>query len=234
MGDDTYTMFASNVALLEQTVRLLRKAGTALAGAREGVRPFDPDRRRPRAGAAARPPGRRAGDAGGGALRPGRDHRRPHAAPGRRDAPWPASVGRVAGGGVRGGRPAVGRPDDPVDQGLRAESGDKGVDPDDPVHVSDVANCHGCRVEYDNREPSLDPRIAYCADHDPEELRTLLGDAIGRRGHAPGGRWRSSPTRPTRRKHRTGAPAPRIGGDLATIARVARAALRGEPEEPGR
>jgi hypothetical protein len=42
MGDDTYTMFASNVELLEQTVRLLRKAGTALAGAREGVRPFDP------------------------------------------------------------------------------------------------------------------------------------------------------------------------------------------------
>ena len=42
MGDDTYTMFASNVELLEQTVRLLRKVGTALAGAREGVRPFDP------------------------------------------------------------------------------------------------------------------------------------------------------------------------------------------------
>jgi hypothetical protein len=28
--------------------------------------------------------------------------------------------------------------------------------------------------------------------------------------------------------------APRIGGDLATIARAARAALRGEQEEPGR
>jgi hypothetical protein len=42
MGDDTYTMLASNVARLEKTVRLLRKAGTALAGAREGVRPVDP------------------------------------------------------------------------------------------------------------------------------------------------------------------------------------------------
>jgi hypothetical protein len=42
MDDDTYTMYRSNVELLERTVRLLRKAGVALAGAREGVRPVDP------------------------------------------------------------------------------------------------------------------------------------------------------------------------------------------------
>ena len=117
----------------------------------------------------------------------------------------------------------------PPIKGYGPSLGDQGVDPDDPVHVSGVANCHGCRLEYDDREPSLDPRIAYCADHDPEELRTLLGDAVAavatlRRALAVIAN-EADPTKTL---------APRIGGDLATIARVARAALRGEPEEPGR
>jgi hypothetical protein len=113
-----------------------------------------------------------------------------------------------------------------------ALKGDQGVDSDDPVHVSEVANCHGCRIEYDDREPSLGPRIVYCADHDPEELRILLGDAVAavatlRRALA----FIANEADPTRNL------APRIGGALPTIARVARAALRGEPqvqEEPGR
>ena len=122
-------------------------------------------------------------------------------------------------------------------KGYGPSLGDQGVDPDDPIHVSDVANCHGCRIEYDDREPALEPRIVYCADHDPEELRTLLGDAVAavatlRRALA----FIADEADPTKTL-RTGAPAPHIGGDLATIARVARGALRGSPQEqlePGR
>src|SRR5688572_17597419 len=113
--------------------------------------------------------------------------------------------------------------------------GDQGVDPDDPIHESAVANCHGCRLEYDDREPPLDPRVAYCADHDPhdpEELRPLLGDTVAavaavatlRRALA----FIANEADPAKTL------APHHGGDLATIARVARAALRGEQEEPGR
>jgi hypothetical protein len=42
MDDRTYTMYRNTIEQLERTVRLLRKAGTALAGAREGVHPLDP------------------------------------------------------------------------------------------------------------------------------------------------------------------------------------------------
>jgi hypothetical protein len=113
-------------------------------------------------------------------------------------------------------------------KGYGPSLGDQGVDPD-PVHVSDVANCPGCRIEYDDREPSLDPRVVYCADHDPEELRTLLGDAV-----AAVGALRRALAFIANEADPTETRAPRIGGDLATIARVARAALRGEQEGVGR
>jgi hypothetical protein len=111
----------------------------------------------------------------------------------------------------------------PPIKGYGPSLGDQGVDPDDPIHVSEVANCHGCRIEYDDREPSLDPRIVYCADHDPEELRTLLGDAVEavgtlRRALA----FIADETDPS------GTATPRLGRDLAAIARVARAALAQE------
>jgi hypothetical protein len=108
--------------------------------------------------------------------------------------------------------------------------GDQGVDPDDLIHTEHVANCHGCQVEWDDRlEPGGLPSIRYCADHDPEELRTLLDDAVAavatlRRALA----FIADEADPAKTL------APRIGGDLATIARVARAALRGEQEGPGR
>ena len=119
-------------------------------------------------------------------------------------------------------------------KGYGPSLGDQGVDPDDPIHVSEVANCHGCRIEYDDREPSLDPRLVSCADHDPEELRTLLGDAV-----AAVATLRRALAFIANEADPSGQPAalkatPHFGRDLATIARVARAALRGEPEEPGR
>jgi hypothetical protein len=101
------------------------------------------------------------------------------------------------------------------------------------VHTESVANCPGCEIEWDNRsEPGGLPTVRYCADHDPEELRALLEDAEAtvaalRRALA----FIADEADPGQTL------APRIGGDLATIARVARAALRGspqEPEEPGR
>jgi hypothetical protein len=49
-------------------------------------------------------------------------------------------------------------------------------EPDDPLHHSDVANCSGCHIEYDDREPSLNPRIVYCADHDAEEHAAAVAD----------------------------------------------------------
>jgi hypothetical protein len=119
-------------------------------------------------------------------------------------------------------------------KGYGPSLGDQGVDPDDPVHVRGVANCHGCRIEDDDREPSLDPRLVSCADHDPQELRTLLGDAVAAVGTLRRALAVIANEADPTKTLRTGAPAPRIGGDLATIARVARAALRGEQEEVGR
>jgi hypothetical protein len=115
-------------------------------------------------------------------------------------------------------------------KGYGPSLGDQGVDPDDPIHTEHVANCHGCQVEWDDRlEPGALPTIRYCADHDPEELRTLLADAVDavatlRRALAV----IADEADPTKTL------APRIGGDPATIARVARVALRGTQEEPGR
>jgi hypothetical protein len=114
-------------------------------------------------------------------------------------------------------------------KGYGPSLGDQGVDPDDPIHVRGVANCHGCRIEYDDREPALDPRLVYCADHDPEELRTLLGDA-----EAAVATLRRALAFIVNEADPTKTLAPRIGGDLATIARVARSALRAEQEEMGR
>jgi hypothetical protein len=117
----------------------------------------------------------------------------------------------------------------PPIKGYGPSLGDQGVDPDDPIHVSGVANCHGCRLEYDDREPSLDPRLVSCAEHDPEELRTLLGDAV-----AAVATLRRALAFIADEADPSGTATPHFGRDLATIARVARAALRGEPEEPGR
>jgi hypothetical protein len=101
--------------------------------------------------------------------------------------------------------------------------GDQGVDPDDPIHTERVANCPGCRVEYDDRPgASALPRVVYCADHDPEELRAARDDAEAtvdelRRALA----FIANEADPSQTL------APHVGGDLATIARVARAALSG-------
>jgi hypothetical protein len=116
-------------------------------------------------------------------------------------------------------------------KGYGPSLGDQGVDPDDPIHTEQVANCPGCEVEWDDRAaPGGLPAIRYCADHDPEELRGLLDDAEAdvaalRRALA----FIANEADPSQTL------APHVGGDLATIARVARAVLSGESlEEPRR